>query len=110
MTEDQPTAAEPWPYLNIEPSAGWRPGQKRMRERKDVAHTISGAFSMLRSAARRPNFDLPDLAALVEHDAPKWLLQIGVDNLRRQGHSWSEVATSLGTSKPAAIERFGGAS
>jgi hypothetical protein len=111
MAEDNATTRlDAWPYLNMEPSANWRPGQKRARPKKDVTHSIKGLFRCLASVAKRQDFTLDHLAMLVDQDAPKWLLQIGVDNLRRQGHSWAVIARELGTTREAAYERFGGAS
>jgi len=99
------TPDDTWPYSNVEPAANWRPGQK-VRMRKSVAHTITGAMSMLRSAAARADFDLPDLGELAALGLPTELLAIGVTNLRRRHHSWAEIGDALGTSREAAYQRF----
>ena len=109
MTEEQSTSTEAteWDVLNVQPSANWREGQKKKRLKKSVPQSIRNLFGVLASVARRPDFTTTDLTALVEREAPKWLLKIAVDNLRGQGHSWSEVARAMGVTKAAVIERFG---
>lgn len=94
--------------LNGEPSANWRPGQRRFRERKSVEHTIRhGIRSMLRSVVRRDDFDLPDLAELV---AVRVELDQAVDeavrNLRSQGHSWQAIADELQLTRQSVWERY----
>lgn len=93
---------------NVEPSANWRPGQ-RARYRKSVDHTIRhGIRSMLRSVARRPDFDVPDLTTLAgladELDAA---IGDAVENLRADGHSWAVIGDALGTTRQAAFQRYG---
>ncbi len=71
-------------------------------------HTIRhGVRSMLRSIARRQDFDLPDLASLVdtqlELDAA---IAAAVQNLRAQGHSWQAIASVLGISRQAMHKRY----
>lgn len=99
-----------WEVLNAEPSANWRPGQKKARVRKSVDHTIRhGVRSMLRSVSARPDFDLPDLRSLDELRGEVIAAeQRAVDTLRAKGHSWQEIANALGCSKPNVIQRFGG--
>jgi hypothetical protein len=94
-------------FGNMEPSANWRPGQ-RLRTRKSVEHTIRhGVRSMLRSVARRDDFDVPDLGhlAAIAGDVDE-SLAVAVGNLRRQGHSWSVIGEELGVTKQAAYVRF----
>lgn len=100
--------AEAWPVLNAEPSANWRPGQ-RVRERKSVEHTIRhGLRSMLRSVARRPDFDVPDLAELHQlHQALDEALATAVGNLREQGATWEDIGRALGVTRQAAQARWG---
>jgi hypothetical protein len=104
---DQPETTQR-PFLNAEPSANYRTTQPRFRERKSVDHTIRhGIRSMIRSVARRPDFDIPDLAAL---DALRAELDVAITvaagNLRNQGHSWQQIADGLGISRQAAHKRF----
>lgn len=97
-----------FPIVNMQPSANWRPSQGRIRARKEVSHTIRhGIRSMLRSVARRDDFDLPNLAELVElrldlEDA----IASAVRNLREQDHSWTAIAAELGVSRQSAWERY----
>ncbi len=91
---------------NSEPSANWRPGQRR-RERKSVEHTISGAKYMMRSAARRDTFDLPHLALLAAlADEHAEALDMAVENLRARGHSWAEIGRAMGMTKQGVFRRF----
>lgn len=92
---------------NARPSANWRPGQP-WRERKSVDHTIRhGLGSMLRSVARRDDFDVPDLTTLAGvADQLEVALTMAVGNLRQQGHSWAVIARALGCSRQSAHERF----
>lgn len=102
------TSTSSWPFANVEPSANWRPGQRRARARKSVSHTIRhGVASMLRSLARRPDFDLPNLAELaaLEHELDAAIVA-AVVNLRNQGHSWEAIANELGVSRQATHKRF----
>jgi hypothetical protein len=99
------TVAEEWPFTNVEPSANWRPGQKA-RTRKSVKHTISGAKSMLRSAAKREDFDLPDLAVLRSMRADlDEAEQRAVDNLK-ESHGWTAVADAAGVTRSYAIRKW----
>jgi hypothetical protein len=94
---------------NRPPSANWRPGQRKFRERKSVEHTLRhGARSIMRSVARRDDFDVADLehlAALkLEVDAA---LVIAARQLNARGFSWAEIARPLGITRQTAHERFG---
>lgn len=108
MTEATVTAAE-FPLTNYEPSANWRPGQKKARPKKSVDHTIRhGIRSMIRSVVKREDFDIADLSTLADLQADLAAAQqTAVDNIRSQGYSWSEVADGLGCSKANVIKRFG---
>jgi hypothetical protein len=99
---------ESWPFLNAEPSAGYRPGQSKVRFRKSVSHTIrNGVASMLRSAARRDDFDVPNLTELAALEVElEEALVTAVANLRRQGHSWAVIGRALGCTRQAAFIRF----
>lgn len=92
---------------NADPSANYRPGQ-RFRERKSVEHTIRhGVASMLRSVARRDDFDLPNLAQLADMRATlEDAIQTAVDNLREQGHPWQAIADELGITRQSAWDRY----
>lgn len=96
------------PHSSIQPSANWRPGHRKFRERKSVEHTLTqGVPSMLRSAARRDDFDVPNLSHLTAlSDALDVALAIAVENLRGQGHSWAAIARQLGVTRQSAHERF----
>jgi hypothetical protein len=96
-----------WPATNVEPSANWRPGQ-RLRDRKSVSHTLRhGVASMLRSVARRDDFDVPNLTELAALQTTlDEALVAAVLNLRLQDHSWAEIGEALGVSKQAAYIRF----
>lgn len=93
---------------NVEPSANYRPTQPRFRARKSVDHTIRhGIGSMLRSVARRDDFDLPDLAQLAAVRAElEGALQLAVANLRQQEHSWQAIADELGITRQSAWDRY----
>lgn len=95
-------------FVNTEPSANWRPGQ-RARHRKSVSHTIRhGVRSILRSVVRRDDFDLPNLRELVELRAElDEAIGDAVANLRRQSHSWAAIGRELGTTRQAAQMRYG---
>lgn len=97
-----------WGFTNVEPSANWRPGQRQMRVRKSVSHTIRhGLRSMLRCVARRPDFDLPNLTELAAlHAELDEALVTAVANLRAQGHSWKAIGDALGVTKQTAYIRF----
>lgn len=105
MTPNEPQTDTQTPTL--EPSANWRPGQ-RFRERKSVDHTIRhGLRSMLRSVARRDDFDVPDLTTLAGlADDLEGAIALAVANLRHQGHSWAVIAKALGITRQSAHERF----
>lgn len=91
---------------NGQPSANWRPGQP-WRERKDVPHSIAGACSILRSVARRDDFDVPNLADLAAvADQLDVALAMAVANLRERGYSWGDIASVLGVTRQSAHERF----
>lgn len=95
------------PLLEADRSANWRPGQPA-RWRKSVDHTLRhGVRSMLRSVARRPDFDVPDLTTLstMALEVDRALVD-AVANLRRQGHSWAVIGEALGTTRQTAQERF----
>jgi hypothetical protein len=98
---------EGWEVTNIEPSLNWKQGQ-RPRERKSISHTIRGAMSMVRSAARRADFGELELGELVrartELDAAT---QLAVDGLRARGCSWADIGAAVGTSREAAFQRWG---
>lgn len=98
-----------FPVTNEAPSANWRPGQAKVRTRKSVDHTLRhGAASMLRSAARRDDFDVPDLGTLASiQETLDAAMQTAVDNLRSQGHSWATIGAELGITRQSAHERFG---
>jgi hypothetical protein len=108
MTPDRTSDTAETHVTNGQPSANWRPGQRRFRERKSVEHTIrQGVRSMLRSVARRDDFDVPDLAHLAGlADDLEVAMAIAVENLRGQGHSWAAIARELGCTRQAAHERF----
>jgi hypothetical protein len=76
--------------------------------RKSVDHTIRhGVRSMLRSVPRRADFDVPNLATLVElRDDIDEAIAAGVTNLREQGHSWTVIGTQLGVSRQEAHRRY----
>lgn len=78
------------------------------RERKSVDHTLRhGVRSMLRSVARRDDFDVPDLTTL--HDLAADLdaaTVAAVDNLRSQGHSWAVIGSALGVTRQEAHRRY----
>ncbi len=105
MTPQEPQTAAQTPAPI--PSANYRPGQ-RFRERKSVDHTIRhGLRSMLRSVARRSDFDVPDLTTLAGiADELELALALAVGNLREQGHSWATIAKALGITRQSAHERF----
>lgn len=89
-------------------SANYRPGH-RIRYRKTVDHTLRhGVGSMLRSVARRDDFDVPDLATLdalrSEVDAA---IAVAARRLHTAGHSWTEIGDALGTTRQNAYQRFG---
>jgi transcriptional regulator with GAF, ATPase, and Fis domain len=96
------------PVTNVEPSANYRPGQRRFRVRKSVEHTIAhGVKSMLRSVAQRDDFDVPNLTQLAHlSDDLEAALFVAVTNLRAQGHSWAAIAKALGVTRQTAHERF----
>lgn len=102
------TPKPPVPSLRT-PSSNYRPGQ-RFRERKSVDHTIRhGLASMLRSVARRPDFDVPDLASLAAlSDELNAAIVTAARALHDAGHSWTQIAEPLGISRQAARQRFGG--
>lgn len=77
--------------------------------RKDVSHTIRhGVRSMLRSVARRDDFDLPNLAELAELRATlDDAIYTAARNLHAQGHSWDAIADALGVTRQAAHKRYG---
>ena len=92
---------------NVEPASTWRDGQP-FRARKSVEHTIAGAGYMIRSASRRPDLDVPNLAHLVElSDVLDVALHDAVNTLRARGHSFTEVGAALGITRQAARQRFG---
>jgi len=95
-------------FTNVDPSHNWKAG-KKMTTRKSVDHTLRhGVRSMLRSASRRQDIDLPDLATIASlRDEVRIAEQAAVDTLRAKGHSWSEIAGALGCSKANVIQRFG---
>lgn len=95
--------------INAEPSANWRPTQRRFRERKSVSHALRhGVASMLRSVARRDDFDVPNLTELAALQSElQEALVAAVSNLRQQGTSWTEIGEALGVTKQAAYIRFG---
>ena len=104
----QTESDDDWPFANEEPSANWRPGQRRIRTRKSVSHTIRhGVRGILRSVVRRPDFDLPNLTELAalagELDEA---LIAAVANLRSQGHSWQAIGDALGVTRQTAFIRF----
>lgn len=103
-----PRNPTPDQHTNVEPSANYRPGQRRYRSRKSVEHTIAhGVKSMLRSVVARDDFDVPNLTQLAQlSDDLEAALFVAVTNLRAQGHSWTVIAGALGTSRQAAHERF----
>lgn len=89
-------------------SANYRPGQ-RIRHRKSVDHTLRhGVASILRSVARRDDFDVPDLATLdrmrFEIDAA---IEVAARRLHDDGHSWTDIGAALGTTRQNAYQRFG---
>lgn len=88
--------------------ANYRPTQARRRYRKSVDHTLRhGVRSMMISAARRDDFDVPDLATLAAlSDDLEQALSLAVANLRSQGHSWAVIGATLGTSRQAAFKRW----
>lgn len=108
MTANAAPAATQDTILNAELSANYRPGQRKVRERKSVDHTIRhGVRSILRSVVKRNDFDVPDLAALaqlqLELDAA---MRVAIVNLRDQGHSWQALADALGVTRQAMHKRF----
>jgi hypothetical protein len=107
MSDDscQPSADT---FTNVEPCANYRPTQPRFRARKSVEHTIrDGIASMLRSVARRDDFDLPNLAHLAAMRAAlEDAIQVAVDNLRDQGHPWQAIADELGITRQSAWDRY----
>ncbi len=63
---------------------------------------------MLRSVARRDDLDLPDLATLagLRADLDAAVAE-AAQRLHAAGHSWTEVADVLGTTRQNAYQRFG---
>lgn len=104
-----PDATSTPSYATAELSANYRPGQPRVRYRKSVDHTLRhGVRSMMLSVARRPDFDVPDLATLATTvEVVDLALHMAVDNLRGQGHSWQVIGDALGITRQTAHERFG---
>lgn len=99
---------DPNASTNADPSHNWRPGQP-FRERKSVDHTMRhGIRSMIRSTARRPDFDVADLETLamltVEIDAA---LVVAARQLHTREYSWAAIARPLGITRQTAHERFG---
>jgi len=63
---------------------------------------------MIRSAARREDFDLPDLAALLDlHAVIDAAAQDAVTRLRASGYSWAAIGRAIGTSAQNVQQRFG---
>lgn len=62
---------------------------------------------MLRSACRRDDFDLPDLATLVSLRADlDAAVHTAAQNLHEQGHSWAMIASELGVTRQEAHRRY----
>lgn len=101
---DQPET----PTAYDELSANWHPGQ-RIRHRKSVDHTLRhGLASMLRSVARRPDFDIADLGTLAGlQESLDEAIAAAVTKLHADGHSWADIGRELGTSRQNAYQRFG---
>jgi len=100
MTMDEAT----W-STHVEPSANWRPGQRR-RRRKSVRHSLNAAVGLLRSNMSRDEFDVDDLAYLADALDATELLTVGVANLRAQGVAWSSIGEALGVDRVSAFQRF----
>lgn len=100
MTPDQPDRLST-------PSANYRPGQRRYRERKSVHHSIRGAASMVRSVSRRDDFDIADLEqmALLVLEVNAALIT-AARQLHDRGYSWADIARPLGINRSTAHERF----
>lgn len=64
---------------------------------------------MLRAAGRRvaagDDWELSELVSL--RPVLEEAIQMGVDGLREQGHSWQYIGDGLGISRQAAQERYG---
>lgn len=93
----------------VELSANYRPTQRRKRYRKSVDHTLRhGIASMLRSVARRDDFDVPDLGTLARlGDDLDAATVAAIANLLDQGQSWQACADVLGVTRQAAWKRYG---
>lgn len=80
----------------------------RRGEKKSVDHTLRhGIRSMLRSVARRDDFDVPDLTTLHQLAADLDSATVAaVDNLRAQGHSWAVIGRALGVTRQEAHRRY----
>jgi len=62
---------------------------------------------MLRSVARRNDFDVPDLTTLAGLAADlDDAVAIAVTNLHDAGHSWATIGDALGTTRQAAFQRY----
>lgn len=75
--------------------------------RKSVDHTLRhGVRSMLRSVARRDDFDVPDLATLMSlrHDLDEAIDEAANGLLVE--HSYAELARAVGISRQAAFKRW----
>jgi hypothetical protein len=95
--------------MQAEPASNWRPGQPK-RYRKSVVHTIGAARSMLRSAVRRDEFDLEELAELraVRLELDRLELE-AVAKCRRDGATWQSIADAVGMHQPHAVRKWAAA-
>lgn len=75
------------------------------RENADYAATV---LRMIRAMARRASGD-PDLlpALLSIEQLVEESMVAAVDSLRREGYSWAEIGSRLGTTRQAAQMRYG---
>lgn len=86
-----------------------RSAQLDRSRRKSVDHTIRhGVRSMLKSVARRDDFDVPDLTTLAGlRDTLDLALIDAVHNLHHhQGHSWATIGRQLGVTRQEAHRRY----